>query len=140
MNLNEMFADGSLKSFRPQGSQIKDLISSGESDLDAAQQLVTAAHFGIARDTAYEGMLKFGMALMFKHGYRPEAGSHHVTVVRFTEYVFGKDHADLIIAFDRLRRSRHQRLYQGKEVGTRAQAESAIATARELLAATQAFD
>lgn len=139
MNLNEMLADGSLKPFQPQGSQIKDLISSGSHDLEAARQLVTSSHYGIARDTAYEAMLKFGMALMFEHGYRPESGSHHVIVVRFTEHILGKEHIDLITAFDRLRRSRHQRLYQGKEIGTRAQAESAIAAARELLAAVGGF-
>lgn len=134
MTLDEMLSDGSLKPFEPKGSQVNDLISSGAHDLEASGQLVATSHYGIARDTAYEAMLKFGMALMFKQGYRPESGGHHVTVVRFTEHILGKGYKDLITAFDRLRRSRHQRLYQGKEIGTKAQAESAIATAQELLA------
>ena len=54
MNLSEMLADGSLKPFQPHGSQIKDLISSGTNDLDAARQPVAVSHHGIARDTAYD--------------------------------------------------------------------------------------
>jgi hypothetical protein len=35
--------------------------------------------------------------------------------------------------FDRFRRTRHQRLYQGKEAAMQSQAEKAIDTARHLL-------
>lgn len=133
MNFDDWLKDGSIKPFKPAKTQIQNLLSSAEKDIQASVELVGLGHYGIARDTAYEAMLKSGMALMFSRGYRPEAGSHHVTIVRFTEHVLGQKHEDIIDSFDRFRRTRHQRLYQGKEAATESQAEKAIDTARRLL-------
>lgn len=133
MNFDDWLKDGSIKSFRPVKTQVHDLLSSAEKDIQASVELVGLGHFGLSRDTAYEAMLKSGIALMFYHRFRPEAGSHHVTIVRFTERVLGSKHEDIITSFDRFRRTRHQRLYQGKEAATRSQAEKAIDTARQLL-------
>lgn len=132
MSLSQWLADGSIKSFRPQENQIKDLLASADSDIEAAAQLLESGHYGVGRDTAYEAMLKSGMALMFDRGYRPESGGHHVTVVGFTEEELGPEHEALIQAFDRLRRSRHQRLYQGKEAATKSGAQTAIKNAKLL--------
>lgn len=133
MNFDDWLRDGSIKRFRPAETQLENLLSSAGKDLQAATELVSLGHHGIARDTAYEAMLKSGMALMYSRGYRPEAGSHHVTIVRFTARVLGSRHADLIDAFDRFRRTRHQRLYQGREAATKSQAEKAIDSAQRLL-------
>ena len=77
---------------------------------------------------------------MFKSGYRPEAGRHHITIVRFTERALGPERQPLIDAFDRLRRSRHERLYRGKELATKSQAVRAIENAEKLLFAIKEKD
>lgn len=133
MNFDAWLKDGSIKRFKPAKTQIHNLLFSADKDIQASVELLKFGHYGIARDTAYEAMLKAGMALMFKQGYRPEAGSHHVTIVRFTERLLGQKHDDIIDSFDRFRRTRHQRLYQGKETATKSQAEKAIDTAQRLL-------
>src|SRR3972149_9487383 len=133
MNLQDLLKDGAIKRFQPRGTQVKALLESAESDLEAAKEILELKHYGLSRDTAYEVMLKAGMALMFKSGYRPEAGRHNITIVRFTEHAFGPEHRPLIDAFDRLRRSRHERLYRGKELATKSQAVRAIENAQKLL-------
>lgn len=132
MNFNGFLKDGSIKPFRPAKTQIEDLLSSAKMDIQASTELIKLGHYGLSRDTAYEAMLKSGMVLMFYHGFRPEAGSHHVTIVRFTERVLGSKHDGIIASFDRFRRTRHERLYRGKEAATKSQAEKAINTARQL--------
>ena len=119
MDFADWLRDGRLKAVTPDPGQVRDLLESAESDISAARELADLGRFGIGRDAAYEAMLKCGLALMLSKGYRPETGSHHVTIVRFTEGVLGQGSEDLIASFDRLRRTRHQRLYQGKDKATR---------------------
>lgn len=133
MNLDQWLADGTVKRITPRQAQIEDMLKSAEKDVEASSKLLELKYYGISRDTAYEAMLKAGMSLMLANGLRPEAGNHHVTVVRFTESVLGDEHEEIINVFDRLRRSRHQRLYQGKEAATLSQAKSAISTAGILI-------
>lgn len=78
-------------------------------------------------------MLKAGMAMMFAHGLRPVVGCHHVTIVRFTEQELGPGHEELAASFDRFRRTRHERLYEGKDNASKSQAGHAIHCAEELL-------
>jgi uncharacterized protein (UPF0332 family) len=133
MKFDDWLKDGSIKPFGPSKTQIRDLLASADKDIHAATEVSKLGYYGLSRDTAYEAMLKAGMALMYLHGYRPEAGSHHLTIVRFAERVLGSKHEDMVSSFDRFRRSRHRRLYQGKETATKSQSEKAIDTARYLL-------
>lgn len=70
---------------------------------------------------------------MYFHGYRPVTGSHHITIIRFTERVLDPEDDSLITVFERLRRTRHERLYRGKDIATRTDAENALKRAQELL-------
>lgn len=133
MNFNDFLKDGSIKQFKAVKSQIYDLVSSAENDIQASIELIKREFYGVSRDTAYEAMLKSGMALMFYHGYRPEVGSHHITIVRFIEQVLNSKYDEIVASFDRFRRTRHQRLYQGKEAASKSQAQKAIKTAKQLL-------
>lgn len=133
MNFNDFLKDGSIKPFKAVKSQMYDLILSAENDIQASIELIKREFYGVSRDTAYEAMLKSGMALMFYHGYRPEVGSHHITTVRFIEQVLNSKYDGIVASFDRFRRTRHQRLYQGKEAASKSQAQKAIKTAKQLL-------
>jgi uncharacterized protein (UPF0332 family) len=132
VNLRAWIRDGSVKRFHPHPVQIDDLLNSSYNDIDTARELIKLHRFGFARDAAYEAMLKAGMAMMFAHGLRPVIGGHHVTIVRFTEAELGRGHEELIASFDRFRRTRHERLYEGKDTATKSQALHAIACAEEL--------
>jgi uncharacterized protein (UPF0332 family) len=133
MNLRAWIRDGSVKRFHPHPVQIDDLLMSSFNDIDTARELIKLHRYGFARDAAYEAMLKAGMVMMFAHGLRPVIGGHHVTIVRFTESELGKGHEELIASFDRFRRTRHERLYEGKDNATKSEAMHAIDCAEQLL-------
>lgn len=133
MDLRHLRRDHSIRKFHPVGTQIEDLLISAQCDISGAEDLEHLEHYGLARDAAYGAMLKAGMALMFHYGYRPDTTSHHIAVVRFTEEVLGKKHEPLIASFDRLRRTRHERLYKGRENTTHSECKHAIGAAYKLI-------
>jgi len=61
---------------------------------------------------AYHAMLRAGRALMMSFGYRPKGKDQHRTIVKFTNEVFGAQFKDLIREFDRMRRKRHDFIYE----------------------------
>jgi uncharacterized protein (UPF0332 family) len=61
---------------------------------------------------AYHAMLRAGRALMMSFGYRPKGKDQHRTIIRFTNEVFGAQFRDLIREFDRMRRKRHDFIYE----------------------------
>lgn len=63
MNFDDLSKKGLIKAIKPVRKQINDLFTSAEKDIQVAGDLLRLGHYGIARDTAYESMLKSGMAL-----------------------------------------------------------------------------
>jgi len=93
----------------------------------------------IAYSIAYQAMLRTGRALMFSFGYRPIDGQQHVTVVKFAEYVLGKQAENLIDSFERMRRQRHSFWYESIEVISRNDASTAIKRAELLVELVEKF-
>ena len=58
-----------------------------------------------AYNYAYNALLRSGLALMFSHGFRPEIKNKHLTVVRFSEAVLGKEFKPLINEYNFMRKS-----------------------------------
>jgi uncharacterized protein (UPF0332 family) len=82
---------------------------------------------------AYHAVLRAGRALMMSFGYRPRGRDQHTTVVRFTSIVFGDQLKDLIRNFDRMRRKRHDFIYEPDRPISRQEAEQSIKDADELV-------
>jgi len=82
---------------------------------------------------AYHAMLRAGRALMMSFGYRPRGRDQHATVVRFTTVVFGDKFKDLIRNFDRMRRKRHDFIYEPDRPIPRQEAEQSIKDAEALV-------
>lgn len=132
MNLKDLVKERLIKPMSPDKDQINALIDSAEKDIEATEEIVKIGHYAIARDTAYQAMLKTGVALMNKYGYRPDAYAHHIAVVRFCENVIGDIDKRLITDFDRLRRIRHDRLYRGRELASKSEAKAALQSAKKM--------
>lgn len=60
----------------------------------------------------YDCMLHSGLACMSVLGYSPNHHGKHKTVILFMEQVLGRKSIDLIEFYDRMRRKRHQFLYE----------------------------
>lgn len=82
---------------------------------------------------AYHAVLRAGRALMMSFGYRPRGRDQHTTVVRFTSIVFGDQFKDLIRNFDRMRRKRHDFIYEPDRPIPRQESEQSIRDAEALV-------
>jgi uncharacterized protein (UPF0332 family) len=79
---------------------------------------------------AYNAVLQAGRALMFAHGYRPDGANQHISVVKFAELYLEKNDA---IIFDRMRRKRHNSVYDTAGAISQTEAEFAVEQADFLI-------
>lgn len=102
-----------------------------------AQKDLKVANANLSIDTeaaynyAYLAMLRTGRALMYFRGFRPADGQQHKTVVEFCEYLLGKNYADLVQHFDKMRKKRN--LFTYDEPGllvSETETENAFETAK----------
>jgi uncharacterized protein (UPF0332 family) len=82
---------------------------------------------------AYHALLRAGMALMISFGYRPKGKEQHKTIVQFTGIVFGEKVKELIGKFDRMRRKRHNFIYEPDKPIPRQEAEEALKDSEDLI-------
>ena len=72
----------------------------GESDLEAAYQLL------------YDGMLHSALAYMVSDGAQPDVRGKHKTVIDYVAQALGSRYRSKMEFYDRMRRRRHQFLYE----------------------------
>ncbi|MEM3402777.1 MAG: HEPN domain-containing protein [Candidatus Hadarchaeales archaeon] len=82
---------------------------------------------------AYNSMLQAARALMSSYGYRPAGEAQHVSVVKFIEACLGRKLADVVNAFDMMRRKRHLAVYERAGAISETDARNAILWAKQLL-------
>jgi uncharacterized protein (UPF0332 family) len=78
-------------------------------------------------------MLRAGRALMFSKGYLPTANQSHKTIVEFTKEILGADFSNVVSRFSRMRRQRHNFIYDSQNHITISEAKSAIETGQKLI-------
>jgi len=82
---------------------------------------------------AYHSMIRAGKALMYSRGYLPTAKRSHKTIVEFTKLILGEEYQDLIGRFNRMRRRRHDFIYEAKNHIVYREAKSSLETAKKLI-------
>ena len=91
--------------------QIEALLRESLLDLKEVKQIVDIAD----RATyllAYNAMLKAGRALLLWHGYRPDDGAQHKTVVELTAAFLGEKFKAITEHFETMRRKRNEMTYE----------------------------
>ncbi len=71
--------------------------------------------------------------MMYAKGFLPTTKNTHKTIVDFTGVILGQKYDTLISKFNRLRKQRHNFIYESENGVTLEEANSAIETAKELL-------
>jgi len=84
---------------------------------------------------AYHAMLRAGRALMAADGYRPKGKAQHRTVVVYVGSRLGSRFRDLVSDFDRMRRKRHEFVYDFERPIPHQEAEQALKDAQDLVGA-----
>jgi uncharacterized protein (UPF0332 family) len=132
MNYEKLLKDHLIKKQNPDLEQIKTQLKRARKDLLTAEAVVTIDltwSFAIA----YHAMMRAGRALMFSQGYLPTTKSSHKTIMEFTRLSLGDEYQDLLLRFNRMRRKRHDFIYDSQNHTTLSEARSAISTAKELI-------
>ena len=78
-------------------------------------------------------MIRASKALMYSKGYLPTAKRSHKTIVEFAKLIFGNEYHSLISRFNRMRRQRHDFIYDSKNHITYNEAISSLKTAKRLI-------
>lgn len=132
MRFEELEEKGLIQKVKINFKQIYSFLFRSRKDLQTSK-----ANLTIDREwsyaIAYHAVLRAGRALMMSFGYRPRGRDQHATVVRFTTVVLGDKFKDLIRNFDRMRRKRHDFIYEPDRPVPRQEAEQSIKDAEALV-------
>jgi uncharacterized protein (UPF0332 family) len=132
VKFEELENKGLIRRIKISFKQIYNFLSRSKQDLQTAKSNL-AIDEAWSYAIAYHAMLRAGRSLMMSFGFRPLGKDQHATVVRFASIVFGNEYKDLINKFDRMRRKRHDFIYEPNRPIPRQEADQAIADAEELV-------
>jgi uncharacterized protein (UPF0332 family) len=78
-------------------------------------------------------MIRAGRALMFSKGYLPTVKNSHKTIVEFTKIILGDEYKDITGRFNRMRRRRHDFIYDSKNHINNRETSKSIEAAEKLI-------
>jgi len=132
MNCERFLKDNLIKKQNPDFNQISHQLQRSLKDLKTAESNLNI-DLTWALAIAYHAMIRAGRALMYSKGYLPTAKNSHKTVVEFTNLVLGHEYDALVGQFSRLRRRRHDFIYDSINHTTSSEAKSSLETAKALI-------
>ena len=131
MNLEDLLKNNLIKKVNPDFKQINLQIIRAKKDLETSKSLM-AKDLTWALTIIYHSMLRISRAMMYSKGFLPTTKNTHKTIVEFTKYTLGTDFYNLINRFDRLRRQRHNFIYESENNITLSEVNRATELAKEL--------
>ena len=132
MSYEKFLRDKLIKKQRPDFKQISHQLQRALKDLKAAEANLEI-DLTWAYTIAYHSMIRSSRALMFSRGYLPTAKNSHKTIVEFTKLILGDEYHSLISRFNRMRRRRHDFIYDSNNHITSQEARSSLAAAQKLI-------
>lgn len=129
MSLAELKKSGRIREIQVDRKQIGSLMAVARRDLGVAEGLA-GRNFDWCYMAAYNSMLQASRALMCSYGYSAGEEAHHKTVVEFAGEVLGKEGEASAIALDRMRRKRHDVVYDEAGAISAYEAKNALEAAK----------
>ncbi len=127
--IEDLEREGLIGRLPPDPQRVRDTLKLAHRDLGVASSLLGSSN-DWAYTVAYNAILQAGRALMFSKGYRPEGGNQHIAVVRFCDIFLSWEDA---LWFDRMRRKRHQSVYDSAGSVSDREAENAVKRAEKIV-------
>ena len=125
-----------MKKLRPQRTDFERIaryLAGAEKKLQAARKVLIIDEEA-SYQLAYEAMLKASLGFMLSFGVRPRSlPGHHVTIIEFAGDRLGAEFKHLISMFDRMRRKRHQAIYEVDGFISTTEVRQAINSAEQYL-------
>lgn len=132
MTYERFLKDKLIKKQKPDFRQISYQLRRSLKDLKTAEaNLKIDLTWALA--IAYHAMIRAGKSLMYSKGYLPTTKRSHKTIVEFTKLILGHEYDNLVSRFNRLRRKRHDFIYDSKNHITNSEAKSSLDTAKRLI-------
>jgi uncharacterized protein (UPF0332 family) len=132
MSYEKFLRDKLVKKQNPDFKQISYQLQRAIKDLKTAEaNLKIDLTWSLA--IAYHAMIRAGKALMYSKGYLPTTKRSHKTIVEFTKLILGHEYDSLVSRFNRLRRKRHDFIYDSKNHITDSEAKSSLVIAKRLV-------
>ncbi|MBI5375751.1 MAG: HEPN domain-containing protein [Candidatus Schekmanbacteria bacterium] len=132
MSYEKFLKSNLIKKQQPDFKQIKYQLKRTEKDLKTAESLLSI-DLTWAFAVAYHAMMRASKALMFSKGFLPTSKQSHKTIIEFTRLIMGDEYENIISRFNRMRRKRHDFIYDSQNHITTQEAETAIDTAKKLI-------
>jgi uncharacterized protein (UPF0332 family) len=132
VNYEKFLREKLVKKQNPDFIQIGHQLKRAKKDLKTAESNLSIDPTW-AFAIAYHAMIRASKALMFSKGYLPTTKQSHKTIVEFAKLIIGKDYENLVNRFNRMRRQRHDFIYDSRNHITLHEAESSIQTAKQLI-------
>ena len=132
MTYRKFIQDNLIKKQKPDFNQISQQIRRSLRDLDTAKANLRI-DLTWSYTISYHAMIRAGRALMFSKGYLPTMKNSHKTIVEFTRIILGDKYKDITSSFNRMRRRRHDFIYDSKNHITNKEASSSIEAAEKLI-------
>lgn len=132
VNYERFIRDNLVKRQKPDFKQIAAQLKRANKDIKTAEA-VMMVDLTWAFTITYHAMIRAGKALMFAEGYLPTAKRSHKTIIEFTKLILGDEYDNLISRFNRMRRQRHNFIYDSINNITLHEVKSSIETAKKLL-------
>ena len=132
MNYERFLKDKLIKKQKPDFKQIVYQLKRSLKDLkvgEANLNIDSTWSFTIA----YHAMIRAGRVLMYSKGYLPTTKNSHKTIVEFTKLTLGNEYQNLTNRFNRMRRKRHDFIYDSKNNINVKEAKSSLNTAKSLI-------
>ncbi len=132
MSYEKFLRDKLIKKQSPDFKQIEYQLRRAQKDLKTAESNLSI-DLAWAFAIAYHAMMRASKALMYSKGYLPTAKMSHKTIVEFAKLSLSNEYENLISRFNRMRRQRHDFIYDSKNHITFHEAELSIETAKKLI-------
>jgi len=143
MKYDELLKAGRIRRERISQAEILRSMELAERDLRTARKMMDEERdWGFA--VGYNAVLQASRAYIFSQGFRPASAESHKNTLAFMEAALAKEHRQLVTYFDRIRKKRHQAVYdqaglisENEAVDLLARAEEFVALAQRKLGQTQ---
>lgn len=132
MNYERFLKDKLIKKQKPDFKQIDYQLKRSLEDLKTAEANLKIDLTWLIT-IAYHAMIRVGRALMYSKGYLPTVKNSHKTIVEFTKLTLGNEYHNLTSRFNRMRRRRHDFIYNSKNHLTINEAKTSLRVAEKLI-------
>ncbi|MFH0927540.1 MAG: HEPN domain-containing protein, partial [Candidatus Micrarchaeota archaeon] len=132
MNLSDLLKNNLIRKCEPDEAQARECLAAARRDVSVARKLLGEDN-DWAFSIAYNAMLQSVRALMFFDGYAASGENRHKTAVDYADAKLGAKLSDKIELFERMRRKRHQAVYDKAGAISDFEAKHAVQTAEEFL-------